>query len=202
MEPTNENRSYSTQQDELDRVLDAVLAKYAAVEPRPGLDDRVLAHLRVAPPPPNQPAWLQWGLAAAVAAIAVIAVFTWRFSQAPHPRIAERPKVAIQWPLSHATTSAPHAGGEVATAKHASRRKLAARHAPASTAVAPPKLDQFPSPQPLSTEEIALAQYVKHFPQEARLVAEAQAEFELETQRQMNDAGADTRPSGSIQQER
>ena len=33
-------------QDEFDRMLDAALAKYAAVEPRTGLEERVLANLR------------------------------------------------------------------------------------------------------------------------------------------------------------
>jgi hypothetical protein len=32
--------------DEFDRMLDAALAKYAAVEPRTGLEERVLANLR------------------------------------------------------------------------------------------------------------------------------------------------------------
>ena len=43
MKEDNENwRS----RDELDRALDAVLAKCAAAEPRVGLDDRILANLR------------------------------------------------------------------------------------------------------------------------------------------------------------
>ena len=33
-------------QDELDRMLDATLAKYAAAEPRAGFEERVLANLR------------------------------------------------------------------------------------------------------------------------------------------------------------
>ena len=99
------------------------------------------------------------------------------------------------------TYTSLHATDEVAAAKHASR-KPAARRVPASTAAAHPKLDQFPSPQPLSAEEIALVQYVENFPKEARLVAQAQQEFALETQKIMNDTGLETRPSGPIQQER
>jgi hypothetical protein len=54
----------------------------------------------------------------------------------------------------------------------------------------------------LSAEEIALAQYVENFPKEAGLVAQAQEEFAIETQKVMNDAGSETRPSASNQQER
>jgi len=64
-----------------------------------------------------------------------------------------------------------------------------------------PKLDQFPSPQPLTAEQIALAEYAKNFPKEARLVAQAQEEFELEAQKEMNDV-LESRLSASTQRER
>ena len=189
------------QQGELDRILDTALAKYAAVEPRAGLEGRVLEHLRAEALRPSRHAWLQWGLAGALGAIAVIAVLAWQSSRVPHPIIANHPPAAIQRQSIQETKPAPHATDEVAAAKHASR-KPAARRVPASTAAAHPKLDQFPSPQPLSAEEIALVQYVENFPKEARLVAQAQQEFALETQKIMNDTGLETRPSGPIQQER
>lgn len=185
---------------DLDRMLDTALAKYAVVERRAGLEERVLAHLRVEALRPPRHAWLQWGLAGALAVIAVLAV--WTSSRASHPAFAKRPRAAIQGPSIQETKPAPHETDEVASAKPASTRKAAARWAPASTAMAHPKLDQFPSPQPLSAEEIALAHYVENFPKEAQLVAQAQEEFALETQRVMNDAGSEARPSSSIQQER
>ena len=89
---------------------------------------------------------------------------------------------------------------EVAEAKPASRQKSVVHRMLASRAVAHPKLDRFPSPQPLSAEEMALAHYVKDFPKEARLVAQTQEEFALETQKEMNDAGSQNRPP--IQPER
>jgi hypothetical protein len=69
-------------------------------------------------------------------------------------------------------------------------------------AAAEPKLERFPSPQPLTQEELALVRYVQSFPQEATLIAQAQEEFELETQKLMNEAGAQHQPYGSNQQER
>jgi hypothetical protein len=46
----------------------------------------------------------------------------------------------------------------------------------------------------LSREELALAQYVTEFPAEARLIALAQAEYEIEISRKMEEeagSGAD-----------
>jgi hypothetical protein len=43
---------------------------------------------------------------------------------------------------------------------------------------AEPKLDQFPSPRPLSKQEELLARYAREHPQEANLIAQAQAELE------------------------
>ncbi len=188
--------------DDLDRVLDAALAKYAAVDPRTGLEERVLAHVRTAPPQPPRRMWLQWSLAAGVVVIAFVAVLGWRSRHAPHPVIANRPPVTIQSPSIQEVNSAAHSRAKVAAPKHASIRKSLVHPVLAAKAVAHPKLDQFPSPQPLSTEEIALAQYVKNFPKEAQLVAQAQEEFAAEAQRIMNNAGSESRTSSPIQQER
>jgi hypothetical protein len=200
---SDSQRKQTQPADELDRMLDVALAKYAAVEPRAGLEGRLLRRLRSEPLPPARRVWLQWGLVGAVATIALVAVLAWRSDRAPHPAIANHLPAAIQRQSIQETKPAPpHKTDEVASAKLALGRKPAARRAPASTAIAHPKLDQFPSPQPLSAEEIALAQYVENFPKEAGLVAQAQEEFAIETQKVMNDAGSETRPSASNQQER
>ena len=54
---------------ELDRVLDAALAKYAAVEPRDGLEARILANLRTEQAESLRRVWWKWALVAATAAI-------------------------------------------------------------------------------------------------------------------------------------
>jgi hypothetical protein len=191
------------QPGKLDRMLDATLAKYAAVEPRAGLEERILSHLRAEPLRSPRHGWLQWELAGAVAVIAVVAILAWSTSRVTHRVIANHPPATIPRPATQETKPAPHATDEVADVKRASVPKPVARRAPTSTAVALyPKLDQFPSPQPLTAEEIVLAQYVKNFPQEAQLVAQAQEEFALETQKVMNDVGSETRLAGSTQQER
>ena len=73
-----------TREDELDRMLNAALAKYAAVEPRAGLEDRILAKLRADEEPSVGRAWWQWGLAGAVAVIVIVGVLAWRSSRISH----------------------------------------------------------------------------------------------------------------------
>jgi len=59
------------------------------------------------------------------------------------------------------------------------------------------RLDRFPSPQPLSEQELALARYVSEFPQEATLIARTQAEFENEIRQKMKETGSETDDYGS-----
>jgi len=175
--------------DELDRVLDAALAKYAAVEPRTGLEERVLANLRSAAPLANG-AWWRWGLAAALAAVLLIVItLAWRSRAPSHPAIANHP------------TSTEHhdAGPEKNVAHHDAnvipRPRLAHRtHAPGSAPVvaAVPKLDQFPSPHPMSEQEQILASYVAQFHDEAVLVARARKEaMERDREQEMREAGSE-----------
>ena len=186
--------------DDLDRVLDAALAKYAAVEPRPGLEDGILANVRTGLDHAPHAAWWRWGLTAAIAALVLVVVtLAWR-SKAPHPQIANRPPVATQSPTKSETPPI-HSADNVPPQQIKPIRRAAAHRVPVPAVASSPKLDQFPSPQPLSPEEIALARYVRNFPNEAQLVAKAQEELEVETQRELNTR-TQTRISGSIEQER
>src|SRR5215472_18498061 len=200
--------------DELDRLLDAELAKFADVDPRPGLEARILANLRSEQPVAH--AGWRWGLAAAVAAILVVLALSLRANR-PHPAVANHP--IREHPMSYHPLSdhsrknpslpnpAPEiqrtSGGDAGALRQSTPRPVLTAGALRHQAVVPnnPKLDQFPSPQPLSAEEIALPRYVKDFPKDAQLIAAAQLEFDLETEKEMNDAGSESRPSGSIQQD-
>ncbi len=186
--------------DDLDRALDAALANYAAVEPRPGLEDRVLANLHTGLEHGPIAAWWRWGLAAAIAALVLVAVtVAWR-SKAPHPQIANRPPVATQSPTKPETPPI-HSADNVPPRAIKPVRRPAAHRVPAPAVASSPKLDQFPSPQPLSPEEIALARYVRNFPKDAQLVAQAQEELQLETQKELNSR-TQIRIPASIEQER
>lgn len=201
MADINPSELQQMREDELDRILDTGLAAHAAVEPRAGLEDRILANLRAEQARPvGGRAWWQWGLAGAVAVVVAVGVLTWKSSRILHPVIANHPPAAMQQPSTQEAN--PHAAGDIAVAKHTPVRRHGQRLAHAAAAeAAVPKLDQFPSPQPLSAEEIALAQYARNFPKEAQLVAQAQEEFALEAQKEMNDV-LETRLSASTQHER
>jgi hypothetical protein len=70
MKHDTENRRTS---DDLDRTLDAVLSRYASVEPRAGLEERILANLRTADAPTSAHAWWTWRMAAVLSAVLMIA---------------------------------------------------------------------------------------------------------------------------------
>lgn len=173
--------------DPLARELDAALSKYAAVEPRAGLEDRILANLRAQGQQAQFRAWWRLELAGALAVIAIVGMsLAWRAGRSPHLPMANRPTateqirrpanppaaVARERLVENTPTRATHSGGATAVR----------RTAPPAQAVAEvdPKLDVFPSPQPLSEQELALAQYVRNFPTDAKLVAQEQEASERE----------------------
>lgn len=159
-------------QDDLDRVLDAALAKYAA-EPRAGLEERVLANLRAEAARGTVRAWWQWSVLAALAAVAVIAVaLSWRTGSHPTTPVAvTRPTTQSRQVAGSGEQSGVRLPAERGT------RKTPKHHAEAVVMVAaPPKLDQFPSPQPLSEQEKLLRAFVAENPERAVLIARARSE--------------------------
>ncbi len=189
--------------DELDQMLGAALAKYAAVEPRAGLEERVLATLRAGQARVPDRAWWRWGMMAAVAAVVVVAVFlAWRAERAPHgpTHTAVMQHGALQTWTQVTANGAQHGVHPQAAGP---ARKTTRHHAlmPVMLA-AQPKLDRFPSPQPLSEQEQALARYVSEFPQEAALISRAQEDYEKEIQQKMKAASSETEGNDSDQKER
>jgi len=162
----------NTNQDNLDCELDAALARYAAVEPRPGLEERVLANLRSAPaseaPGHN---WWRWSVVAAVAAGIVVAIaMAGRSGRPSNPTVAKHSSTAEE----PAKPSTRFVSNEQENDTHPRsvqvRQKRPRSHPPIVAAVAP-KLDQFPSPQPLNEQEQILADYVRQFHNQAVQIA-------------------------------
>lgn len=172
-------------QDNLDRLLDAALSKYAAVEPRVGLEERVLAHLNAEQSNASTTTWWRWGLAGAVAVVAIVAILTWKPSKTPQRVIANFPPITNQAPFNPAAKDSIEDGNKFSAKKPMPTRKPAVQRPLTATMVTAPKLDVFPSPHPLSAEELALARYVRNFPADAKVVAEAQANSEREVLAQM-----------------
>jgi len=160
----------------LDELLDRALKNYGAVEPRIGLEGRVLARLQ-AEREKGGDAW-QWVLATtAVAAALGIALFRSvppRPAPAPLPAVASvahRPMVgSLRPPVVSQSTPKPHPLSPGYPAVRASARPLE----PNAIVETLPKRDRFPTPEPLSDQEQMLAIYVQQFHREATLMARAQ----------------------------
>jgi hypothetical protein len=178
-----------TEHDRLNHVLDVALTRYGAVEPGAGLEQRLLSRLRSETRTIPIRAWWRWSAAGALASLLVIACLPAWQSGGPAKTVAQhQPSAPIEIltpPSTSATSSVP---GPVrfpsARAAHARPR----RSHPLAAVAREPKLDQFPSPRPLSEEELALTRYVKQFPSEAIVVARAQEDFEKELLQQEKDA--------------
>jgi hypothetical protein len=180
-----------------ERKLDDFLAGYAAVEPRPGLEQRVVANLRANRHARTAPRIWRGAVLAIVTVIAAIALASsgWlvkmlrtdsRMRQAPALAafIAGRPQLrgsAQTEGARRVTESAvPNRQAKARIHRLAANARLAI---PADGEVAP-KLAQFPAPEPLSEQEKLLVRFVQYDPREAELVAQERAE---ESQREAEE---------------
>jgi len=154
--------------DQFDDLLDAALKRYGEIEPRAGLEGRVLATLADVNQQPHLWNRWAWGIALAISVCMVVVVLA--LMRAPHAH--ERP-VAVQSP---AVTNSKVAQDTRMPAP-AKRRTTGARR-PKQSELAEARPSEFPSPHPLSEQERLLKSYVTTFPQEAALVAHEQAERE------------------------
>jgi hypothetical protein len=166
---------------EVEQWLDEALSQYAKVEPRPGLEARVLARL-AADQQESTHNWRWWNvLALSTEVVALVALF-WlsqvdrtQVSQPPVAKVSPAPQVEMspQGRDRHSQT------GQYSVIHHSS---LLAKNdrSPGELGVptsAPPQLEQFPSPLPLTDQERMLAHYVQDFPKKAAFVATAQTEL-------------------------
>jgi hypothetical protein len=163
-----------SEKDALDVALDAALRKYSAVEPRAGLEQRILAQLQTECSRLPNRSWWRWSAAGAIAALlAFTLTLAWRSS---------RTTTAVVRPLStpiervrNSTTRVAVDGGTQATPAIRPQHRVA-RHRSSQPLLAAdePKLDQFPSYRPLSEHEKLALEYVERFPKQASLMAQAQ----------------------------
>ena len=153
-----------------DGMLDAALAKYAAAEPRAGLEERILANLRSAETRATERMWPTWQIATALAVVLVVAAaLALRWTRMAQPPSANQPSV----PTVPVATEAKHHQGNSATTREKAVRRKTRRPLEHEVVAANPKLDVFPSPLPPSEQEKILAIYVGHYPDRAALLAEA-----------------------------
>jgi hypothetical protein len=176
-----------------DRELDSALAKYAAVEPRAGLGDRILANLRIEQKHAAKRSRWRWPAVASPAALIVVAVLVaWR-SWRPAQNIAKQHPRATTQANGNDATQLAHNGGilSIGSREGGPRRRLKTRafSNPATIVLPAPKLEQFPSLQPLSEQETILTRYVANYPEHAALIAQARSdELRRDSAEEMNEA--------------
>ena len=154
--------------DNLDRMIDTTLSRYATIEAREGLEQRILANLCERKSCSQSTSWV-WGLAAAAVAIVIIGI-AWHFDGHARPPIANDPAIT-KTHVEH--FASPRAVDRVARNAPAIRNRAVRKHV---TNDLNPKLDQFPSPRPMSEQEKLLAMYINQDPKHAALIAEARME--------------------------
>lgn len=178
--------------DAFSHKLDAALAEYAAVEPRAGLEQRILANLRAEQfQTPDRARW-RWAVAGTVAAVMVVTLaLLWRSDQPSERVVANHSKAAVQDSKESGTQVAAHNSVASRPRTHVPiRRASANRLRTAAVAANGPKLDQFPSPQPLSEQEKILASYVSQDPEHAALIAQARMEvLRRDREEELQEAG-------------
>jgi len=149
----------------IDEWLDNALRQRGAVGPRPGLENRILAAVtaeRDRVPAHNwswRPVWVTFAAILLVAMVASLRKTATKIG----------PTSAASNVAAPVVSKSPQHGATSTTV----RRKS---HASGARAVSVPRLEKFPSPQPLSEQEQILARYIQQFPREAVLVAQAQTE--------------------------
>ena len=160
--------------DQLDDLLDGALKQYGSVEPRAGLEGRVLARLTAEERATRRE---QWRWASPVAGFAcLLAVVVWIGTEGkkeppPHVRTQIAKIVAEQ-------NQAKPTGIRQQPGKASSPGTHAVRKSSPRVANAAPRLAKFPSPRPLGEQERLLVAYVSDFPEQAAESAQEQAKQE------------------------
>ena len=162
--------------EHLDRWLDSALQKYGEAEPRAGLEGRVLANLRTAAESSTR-AWRWWPVFAVMAAIFVVgaAIYLGGAHQGAENNMASVPTPDSLQPQSPITSvNVPTLTAASANAAH-KKRAQPTREFP--LAKIEPRLERFPAPRPLTSQEQLLARYIQDRPEEAKRLAQAQADL-------------------------
>ncbi len=202
----------NSENGKFDREINAALAKYTAVEPRAGLDARVLANLRAEQHHASVRVGWRWPALGATAAVLIVAAvsFMWRTGKPTPNTSRHQPQTRMQSDKQTGTRIAANHTGSPARASVNTVTAKAATEKPAkhgvrvrqAVAASGPRLDHFPSPRPLTKEEKLLVRYVQDFPQEAVMIAKEQTEFEQEMEKLGGGQPAGTNSNQPDQQER
>jgi hypothetical protein len=165
-------------QDELDEMLHSALNTYGDPGPDSDLAGRVLARVAAANMQRPSRRWLPWAIALPVAAgvLILVTLFTSRPSSRPADHIDQAH--VLQPQPAHASRSIASA---ISTPNRRTRVARAKAHDAlvAATPLRLQKRDVFPTPQPLTPAEQALADYATHAsPADRQALIETQQKIE------------------------
>ena len=161
--------------------LDPALKRYGRAEPRPGLESRILATLRTEHLSQSRWVWRP-ALAAGLAVLLGALIFLARGRRVA-PGISAGNHIAVKQDASAVPEIPANTAVSSRRAPQIAKRSLPptghARPAQSArvTEEAAPRLAQFPAPLPLSEQEKMLASYVRDWPEEAKLVAQARTQL-------------------------
>ncbi len=166
------------ERDELDQLIRSALSTYGQSGTDPGLEERILARIANEREPARSHRWLPWAIALPIAAGLLLLLILSGSRQIHHPSNSAEIAQPSGQPLYTATRP------EVSTGLYAAPAHRAKIFLPqtqprmnASVEDPLPKLDVFPTPQPLTREERALAVFANHAPEpELRALADAQSQ--------------------------
>jgi hypothetical protein len=169
---------------QLEEMLDATLAEYSNVEPRAGLEQRILANLSAAPVEQERFAflrfWPQWAISCAIL-FGILAFSVWRTKPAPQQIVKETPKITVSGPTPViAAQQAP------IMPVHVRRSHVRVQQVNASQQVANVKQPVFPAPSPLSDQERLLFAYMRRTPAN-EIAANAKPDDEPTLNKQLNE---------------
>lgn len=196
MSERNDYRQQPT--EEFDSLLRAALSTYGDPGPDSGLAQRVLAHVRAEGERARTRQWLPWVFALPVAASLMVLIMVFgsnpihrQLERTNHARVFEPPSASTRGSAASISRSAPDQPVKV------SRPKAHPHHALTMTKVALPKRAVFPTPQPLTPAERALADYAAHAPQADR---QALIETHKKIEEPLSIAAIEIQPIGTPQE--
>jgi hypothetical protein len=163
-------------EERVDQWLDRALRRYGDVEPRAGLEQRIFTNVARAESERDIGTRWQWAFAL-TALTGVIAFAIWMGSGATHHARGPVASLTLNQMIAKSSQVRPARAPRRGPRKNPRQISRAARP---NRAEREPRLAQFPSPRPLTEQEQMLRRYVTELPQEAVLVAQAQAERQKE----------------------
>jgi len=157
---------------EVDRWLDDALSEYANVEPRPGLENRMIG--RMASETSSRKTIRWWSFAMGAAMLALLLLWL-------RPALQTVPAPHVQWSVVLPPPIQPSAP------RNLSHRAIAKfQNVVVGRSSSGPKLDRFPSQSPLTEQERTLIRFAQNFPQRAILLAQAETDLQREDEKEMS----------------